>query len=244
MSKFNKIENNYWRNFATRAVLSLVTIAVIVLLLPRRQSKLFNYEVGQVWRYPALNAQFDFPVFKTDEAIKAERDSVVRQYQPYFNYNDDVEKQQVERFRENFKNGIPGLKGGDWVNYIANRLHALYQRGIIDPTVETQLEHKGESSVRIVVGKEAVSESRDSIMTTINAYERLFMDPRLGPNRTLLQSCNLNEYIEANLVYDKDRNLAEEDDLLNTVTPPADWCSRERGLSTTALSSTSIRHVC
>lgn len=219
MSKFNKIENNYWRNFATRAVLSLVTIAVIVLLLPRRQSKLFNYEVGQVWRYPALNAQFDFPVFKTDEAIKAERDSVVRQYQPYFNYNDDVEKQQIERFRENFKNGIPGLKGGDWVNYIANRLHALYQRGIIDPTVETQLEHKGESSVRIVVGKEAVSESRDSIMTTINAYERLFMDPRLGPNRTLLQSCNLNEYIEANLVYDKDRNLAEEDDLLNTVTP-------------------------
>ena len=218
MSKFNKIENNYWRNFATRAVLSLVTIAVIVLLLPRRQSKLFNYEVGQVWRYPALNAQFDFPVFKTDEAIKAERDSVVRQYQPYFNYNDDVERQQVERFRENFKNGIPGLKGGDWVNYIANRLHALYQRGIIDPTVETQLEHKGESSVRIVVGKEAVSESRDSIMTTINAYERLFMDPRLGPNRTL-QSCNLNEYIEANLVYDKDRNLAEEDDLLNTVTP-------------------------
>lgn len=219
MSKFNKIENNYWRNFATRAVLSLVTIAVIVLLLPRRQSKLFNYEVGQVWRYPALNAQFDFPVFKTDEAIKAERDSVVRQYQPYFNYNDDVEKQQVERFRENFKNGIPGLKGGDWVNYIANRLHTLYQRGIIDPTVETQLEHKGESSVRIVVGKEAVSESRDSIMTTINAYERLFMDPRLGPNRTLLQSCNLNEYIEANLVYDKDRNLTEEDDLLNTVTP-------------------------
>ncbi len=219
MSKFNKIENNYWRNFATRAVLSLVTIAVIVLLLPRRQSKLFNYEVGQVWRYPALNAQFDFPVFKTDEAIKAERDSVVRQYQPYFNYNDDVEKQQIERFRENFKNGIPGLKGGDWVNYIANRLHTLYQRGIIDPTVETQLENKGESSVRIVVGKEAVSESRDSIMTTINAYERLFMDPRLGPNRTLLQSCNLNEYIEANLVYDKDRNLAEEDDLLNTVTP-------------------------
>lgn len=181
MSKFNKIENNYWRNFATRAVLSLVTIAVIVLLLPRRQSKLFNYEVEQVWRYPALNAQFDFPVFKTDEAIKAERDSVVRQYQPYFNYNDDVEKQQIERLRENFKNGIPGLKGGDWVNYIANRLHALYQRGIIDPTVETQLEHKGESSVRIVVGKEAVSESRDSIMTTINAYERLFMDTRLGP---------------------------------------------------------------
>ena len=219
MSKFNKIEDNYWRNIATRTVLTLITIAVIVALLPRSQSKLFNYEVGQVWRYPALNAQFDFPVFKTDEAVKAERDSVVRHYQPYFNYNDEIEEQQIARFRENFKNGIPGLKGAGWVDYIAKRLKYLYALGIIDPTVETQLENKGETNVRIVVGKEAVSTSRDSILTTINAYERLFMDPRLGPNRTLLQSCNLNEYIEANLVYDKDRNLTEEDDLLNTVTP-------------------------
>ena len=219
MSKFNKIEDNYWRNIATRTILTIITIAVIVALLPRSQSKLFNYEVGQVWRYPALNAQFDFPVFKTDEAVKAERDSVVRQYQPYFNYNDEIEEQQIARFRENFKNGIPGLKGAGWVDYIAKRLQYLYALGIIDPTVETQLENKGETNVRIVVGKEAVSTSRDSILTTINAYERLFMDPRLGPNRTLLQSCNLNEYIEANLVYDKDRNLTEEDDLLNTVTP-------------------------
>lgn len=219
MSKFNKIEDNYWRNIATRTILTIITIAVIVALLPRSQSKLFNYEVGQVWRYPALNAQFDFPVFKTDEAVKAERDSVVRHYQPYFNYNDEIEEQQIARFRENFKNGIPGLKGAGWVDYIAKRLKYLYALGIIDPTVETQLENKGETNVRIVVGKEAVSTSRDSILTTINAYERLFMDPRLGPNRTLLQSCNLNEYIEANLVYDKDRNLTEEDDLLNTVTP-------------------------
>ena len=219
MSKFNKIEDNYWRNIATRTILTLITIAVIVALLPRSQSKLFNYEVGQVWRYPALNAQFDFPVFKTDEAVKSERDSVVRHYQPYFNYNDEIEEQQIARFRENFKNGIPGLKGAGWVDYIAKRLQYLYALGIIDPTVETQLENKGETNVRIVVGKEAVSTSRDSILTTINAYERLFMDPRLGPNRTLLQSCNLNEYIEANLVYDKDRNLTEEDDLLNTVTP-------------------------
>ena len=77
MSKFNKIEDNYWRNIATRTILTIITIAVIVALLPRSQSKLFNYEVGQVWRYPALNAQFDFPVFKTDEAVKAERDSVI-----------------------------------------------------------------------------------------------------------------------------------------------------------------------
>ena len=218
MSKFNKIEDHYWRNIATRTVLSIITIAVIIVFLPRSLDKPFHYEKDQVWRYPTLIAQFDFPVFKTDEAIKAERDSIIRQYQPYFNYQDDVEQRQIARFREQFKNGIPGLKG-DWVNYIAARLHVLYQQGIIDPTAESQLESKGETALRVVVGKEAEAVPKDSMLTTINAYERLFMDPRLGPNRTLLQSCNLNEYIEANLIYDKDRNEAEESDLLNTVTP-------------------------
>lgn len=218
MSKFNKIEDHYWRNIATRTVLSIITIAVIIVFLPRSLDKPFHYEKDQVWRYPTLIAQFDFPVFKTDDAIKAERDSIIRQYQPYFNYQDDVEQRQIARFREQFKNGIPGLKG-DWVNYIAARLHVLYQQGIIDPTAESQLESKGETALRVVVGKEAEAVPTDSMLTTINAYERLFMDPRLGPNRTLLQSCNLNEYIEANLIYDKDRNEAEESDLLNTVTP-------------------------
>lgn len=218
MSKFNKIEDHYWRNIATRTVLSIITIAVIIVFLPRSLDKPFHYEKDQVWRYPTLIAQFDFPVFKTDDAIKAERDSIIRQYQPYFNYQDDVEQRQIARFREQFKNGIPGLKG-DWVNYIAARLHVLYQQGIIDPTAESQLESKGETALRVVVGKEAEAVPTDSMLTTINAYERLFMDPRLGPNRSLLQSCNLNEYIEANLIYDKDRNEAEESDLLNTVTP-------------------------
>ena len=218
MSKYDKIENGYWRNIITRTVLSLITIAVIIVFLPRSTDRLFHYEEGQVWRYPALNAQFDFPVFKTDEAIAAERDSIVRQYQPYFNFNENVEQQQISRFRTQYKNGIPGLKG-DWVDYIANRLHKLYEQGIIDPTVQTQLDNKGETSLRVVIGKEAAVVAKDSVLTTINAYERLFMDPRLGPNRSLLQSCNLNEYIEANLVYDRERNETEESDLLNTVTP-------------------------
>ena len=133
MSKFNKIEDHYWRNIATRTVLSIITIAVIIVFLPRSLDKPFHYVEDQVWRYPTLNAQFDLPVFKTDEAIKAERDSIIRQYQPYFNYQDDVEQRQIARFREQFKNGIPGLKG-DWVNYIAARLHVLYQQGMIAPT--------------------------------------------------------------------------------------------------------------
>ena len=53
--------------------------------------------------------------------------------------------------------------------------------------------------------------------STIGAYEHLFMDPTLGPKRSILQQCNLNDYIEANLVYDKDRSETEMNDMLSLI---------------------------
>ena len=44
-----------------------------------------------------------------------------------------------------------------------------------------------------------------------------FQDERLLPHRALLQRCNLNEYIEANIVYDKERSEAEKNDLLGQI---------------------------
>lgn len=218
MGKYNKFDNHYWRNFFTRATLAVTAVTIIVLFLPRTQNKLFNYEEGQVWRHPALNAQFDFPVFKTDEVLAAERDSITRHYQPYFNKQDAPEKKQVARFRADYKDGIPGLPD-EYVDFIAKRLHDIYQLGVIAPKDNARLDKEGKTSIRIINGKEANVVLRDSILSTINAYERLFMDPRLGPKRSELQKCDLNEYIEPNLVYDKARNETEEGDLLSLVTP-------------------------
>ena len=53
--------------------------------------------------------------------------------------------------------------------------------------------------------------------STLGAYEQLFMDPLLGPKRSVLQQCNLNDYIEANLVYDKDRSETEMNDMLSLI---------------------------
>ena len=39
----------------------------------------------------------------------------------------------------------------------------------------------------------------------------------LGPKRSILQQCNLNDYIEANLVYDKDRSETEMNDMLSLI---------------------------
>ena len=59
----------------TCQVLSLLALAAIALYLFPKYSTPFKYhfEVGQPWGYGLMTAEFDFPIYKTDEQIAAEQ---------------------------------------------------------------------------------------------------------------------------------------------------------------------------
>ena len=128
MNEFYNNEGHFWRNTVTRTLLVIVTVAIIVWVMPREQGQRFRYDVGKPWMYGSFIAKFDFPIYKTDEAIKEEEDSLMENYQPYYNYKPDVEQKQVKRFVHDFKDGLPGLPY-QYVPLVVDRLHRLYQPG-------------------------------------------------------------------------------------------------------------------
>ena len=200
----------------TRIAIIAISVILIVWCLPRDNGPQLRYDISKPWMYSSLIAKFDFPIYKTDEAIKAEQDSILSTFEPYYNYDNDVETEQVIRFREKFKEGIPGL-AGNYVNLIADRLHRLYQAGIMAPAEYSEIFKDSTNMVRVVSGKNATNIQINCIYSTIAAYEQLFMDERLAPQRQLLQRCNLNEYIHPNLIYDKERSETEKSDLLSSI---------------------------
>lgn len=212
---FNRAEN-YWRIFTSKIILVLVTVVIIVWVLPRNESTTFRYDIGKPWMYGSFIAKYDFPIYKTDETIKKEEDSLMRFFQPYYNYNEKQEATVIAKFREDFKQGLPGLPP-EYVDTIANRLHAIYQAGIINTPEYNNIYKDSTSTIRIVKGKNAASVKLDKVYSTIAAYERLFLHEDQLANRQLLQKCNLTNYIEANLTYDKGKSETERTDLLSGI---------------------------
>lgn len=200
----------------SRVLLIVISVTIIVWFIPRNSGPQFRYDVGKPWMYGSLIAKFDFPIYKTDEAIKAERDSLMRNFEPYFNLNTQTENRQLTRFFQDFKTGIPGLPM-NYTSIVADKLHQLYQTGIMGTSEFSSMAKDTTAVVRIVDGKTAVSTKVNRLLSTMSAYEQIFQDERLQPHRALLQRCNLNEYIEANIVYDKDRSEAEKNDLLGQI---------------------------
>ena len=216
MNKYDMSERNQWKKILSRMALVLISVVIIVLFIPRNSGPQFRYDVGKPWMYGSLIAKFDFPISKTDEAIKQERDSLLRNFEPYFNFKENMESAQMTRFFEDFTGGLPGMPA-TYTNIVADKLHQLYKSGIMGATEFSSIAQDTTKMIRVIDGKTAYSVRISRVLSTMTAYEQIYLDERLAPYRAQLQRCNLNEYIEPNLIYDKERSEAEKNDLLGQI---------------------------
>ena len=216
MSTLKQSDTLSWRDFLIRAALVIVSVTVIVITLPRDSDVNFKIEQGKPWRYADFTAPFDFPIYKSDAVVKAEQDSILRLYEPYYTYTQDQENKAIRQFTKEYSQGIPDLPS-DFISIIANRLHQLYTQGIMNTDDYQKLSRDTSAMIRVVQGKNAVSVPITKVLSTVKAYELLFADPAIASHEEQLKKCNLNDYIVANLIYDQARSETSHRDLLNTV---------------------------
>lgn len=214
-----------WRELIWRLALIIGTVALVVWFMPRDSSLTFKIEKGKPWRYADLTAPFDFPVYKSEARIKAERDSVLRDYEPYYMLHSDVGRTQVRAFMQTYANGLPGLSD-DYKSIIANRLSTLYNQGIADTKEPLGDPSDTTSTMRVIVANRAVSKLGTSVYTAVQAYEALIHDESLNARREELQQLNLNDFIVPNLIYDKERSELSRQELLNNVPQASDVAQR------------------
>ena len=110
----------------------LVSVVTLIYFLPRESKFGYVYELNKPWHYPQLIASYDIVIYKTDDEVKRERDSVVRQFVPYYRVDSLVAEKQrigflqfqrVEGFRR-----IQRLVEGDFDRVAVAPLHRFGRR--------------------------------------------------------------------------------------------------------------------
>lgn len=220
MNTFKKIigqEENIWHSLAIRAGLVFLTSFIIIWFLPRNEAKQYAYEIGEPWHYGTLIAKFDFPVYKTDETVQRERDSLLHSFQPYYNYDNSVEPVQTAKLRVELAKA--GTLPPGFAQALIEKLHQLYQTGIMGTPQYNSFNNDTTSQIRVVFGKDAESRKVSLIYSTMTAYELLLNDSYLSKERLLMQRLNMNDYIMPNLILDRNRTETARNDLLSGISP-------------------------
>jgi len=78
-------------------------VAVVLLLFPREGKFRYEFQKGKPWLHNVLVAPFNFPIYKPDAIVQAERDSLMLQFIPYFNLDSTVGLRNLERLNIDFE---------------------------------------------------------------------------------------------------------------------------------------------
>ncbi|MDY6205736.1 MAG: HDIG domain-containing protein [Prevotella sp.] len=210
-------DENFWRHFALRTALAAFITAIIVLFLPRSEAEHYRYIEGKPWMQGTVIAKFQFPVYKSEEVINAERDSVIQHFQPYYRIDVNVEKQALDEFAARFQNEDASHMASNFKYTVIQELHRIYQTGVMNQAEYARMATDSTNSIRLIHGKEAVNLPIRNVFSTKTAYEHLFKNDLLNEQRAVVQRLNLTDYIRPNLLYDKNKSESEREELLNSI---------------------------
>lgn len=205
------------RSFLTVACTLLVSVVTLIYFLPRESKFGYVYELNKPWHYPQLIASYDFVIYKTDDEVKRERDSVVRQFVPYYRVDSLVAENQIAALRKDFYagkfRGIPAY----YLPRLVENMRQIYARGILDVS-DYEGFLKGDSHVlRLIRGQEATTGEVENFFTIRTAYDYLLNRDKDALSQEALRECNLNDYLAVNVKNDTAKNRLELQSELSQV---------------------------
>ena len=97
-----------------------VLAAVIVIMFPRYSNAFrYHYELGKPWGYSTLTADFDFPIYKTDDQMAREQQQLLSTFTPCYKYIRGAQRQVL----------VISLQEKDWLDENSFSRLAVQQKG-------------------------------------------------------------------------------------------------------------------
>jgi putative nucleotidyltransferase with HDIG domain len=179
--------------------------------------------------HTTLIAPFDFPIYKSDRQLQDERDSILRNYNPYFVYDSSVLQVQREAFSVSFdakrndflKSDALGKQSNyqkqrfiqnanNFKSFAVEVLNQIYWTGIVESSEITEGLNENDEII-ILKNKLADTYEYDKVLTEKKAYESVInhVDEYLVNHQQKVsypdfyKAINLYEFIEPNIFYDQ-----------------------------------------
>lgn len=199
------------------AVYFIVTALLIAYFFPREGKFRYQFYEGKPWRYGLLTAPSDFPIYKTDDEVKAEKDSLLRNFEPYYRLNPDIQGEEIEKLRTTYNNSLHNKVSPAYMQYIESSLISLYKKGIVSSQALESLQKDSYTRVNLLENAVAQPHYVSDFFTVRTAYEFIINNCPTRLDKTLLQSCDINNFLTENVTYAADMSEKIKEDMLQSV---------------------------
>ena len=226
-----------------RISLYLITGIILVFLFPWEGKFRYEFQKGRPWQHDEYIAPFDFPIYKTSQEVSTERDSLLKNFKPYFRYQEDVVSNQIELFKSSFGKAwtdlikesagssdnrlrmhTDTLKKRQYLTLAANLISFVYSKGIVQSDEILARVNNPDLTIMIIRDQIAEERSLSEVFTQKTAYEYVLNEVNQIADsipdridRLFFRDLNINEFLIPNLVYDKETSDRVRDDMISKL---------------------------
>ena len=149
-----------------------VLATVIVLLFPRYNNSFrYHYEIGKPWGYSLITAEFDFPIYKTDEQMEQEQQKLLSTFTPYFKYIPRVQREVL----------VVSVQDKDWIEQEGYSRIAIMQNGVKKTYMLSEVytpktaydKYRYEIVQNLVLDTTRTASMREKLLTTLSPTQGL-----------------------------------------------------------------------
>lgn len=180
--------------------IAVVCIGVIVYFMPRDGVFNYSYDINTPWTYSQIIADFDFPIYKDEVRLRAERDSVIAHFEPYFTRNTKVEEEAFTSFEKRYNSEYSRFISPKQYHAFCQKLKSIYDKGIISSEDQDRVKQSKSEFIKLVTGNISSTANINNFFKIPEAYKNLVSNDTLP--HSILNRLKLEEYISANIEYD------------------------------------------
>ncbi len=202
-----------------RIILFVSAVVILTYFFPRQGKTFMAFEEGRPWAHSLLTAPFDFPIYKDEAILQQERDSILNTFEPVYIVNKEISSHMIDGFEKKLNEYIGfNLSQAHKDNY-RQSLREIYDKGIIASENQSQLKAANTHGILLLENNVTQSRPIEELYTPKSAYESIMLLYGDNFSRHILQSCNINEYLTANLEYDSITSGKIREELLQQIVP-------------------------
>jgi hypothetical protein len=230
MKKFFRFIKLYFREII-RGVYFLLAILSILIFLPREGKFKYEFQKGKAWMHEDLIAPFDFPIYKTDSELIAERNLILANLKPIFRYDSTNTLRILAKFQNDITASIEAVLDEslhkqtpckDEIEKLKEYLSFVYQKGIISNNDFIEIANKQKTGITILFGNQAYETPLSEVFSINSAIEYLNskVEILLAKNKEFvrtLQRINWNNYVTENLLFDEKTTEIISKDMLSNL---------------------------
>lgn len=220
MSRYNRPNKSTNKDYAIRAVFGIVVVAILAILCPRDNSVKLHYNLGEPWNDNEIIAKDSFDIYKSENVIAKELDSMKRYYEPYYELEKEIGSRQIARFEHYFDSLNNESKQEPLPRhvkqYFVKFLQQKYANGILADSSYNNLHDQEIRHIHLFSDNMSQTVSAGQLPSEKMVYEEAMnQDEQM---RSILLKLKINNFIHSNLTYDYGKSMDQQIQINSMVT--------------------------